>query len=269
MEDDRSLDVRYTEPSKEADSVDRTIKRLLTVISEEYFWWKLRKLGMLDDTAEYFVEAGGVQRQLVSKEPFIDDQGFAHFTLKFSHKDALPLYCEKLANTGFAWGDMHYTVYTFNDKHIMVNPRIVPVQEGCAAPKRAFGSTYHRVYKIRRTDGLVKIPQVLIDLDRRDTAAWPKNRCAYCWEYGHTRKYCPTRTEWMRSGRIYYCVLCLRQNEHLSHLCLKNPDVDKDRMEDLGLCYEVRHGAEGRAPHTVEVSEDYMKSQGAQVHLRA
>ena len=65
--------------------------------------------------------------------------------------------------------------------------------------------------------------------------------------------------DWLCLGRHILQCVHHRKHEHLSHLCLKNPEVDKGHMEDLELRYEARRGAEGRPPITVELSERYMK----------
>ena len=131
------MDPRYNEPSKDQYSVERTVLALISTISEEYWWWKLHKLGMLDCKKEHYIEAGGAQRQLISKQPFMDDDGFAHINVKFSTRAAVRIYFEKLANTEFTWGDMCYKVCTVCDEPIQVRPEIVPVKEGCTVPKVA------------------------------------------------------------------------------------------------------------------------------------
>ena len=61
------------------------------------------------------------------------------------------------------------------------------------------------------------------------------------------RNECAARSDRMRSTD-YRCALCGRMNAHPTHYGLKNPDVDKERMEQHGMCYEYRTGAVGREP---------------------
>lgn len=178
-EDDRTLDPRYTEPSKDQHSVERNVLVLISTISEEYWWWKLHKLGMLECKKQHYIEAGGTQRQLISKQPFMDDDGFAHISVKFSTRAAVRIYCEKLANTEFTWGDMGYKVHIVCDKPIQVRRKTVPVKEGCTVRKAACGSRYHRIFKIRGHAGLVDFPQVLADIDSGEVSAWPMDRCLH------------------------------------------------------------------------------------------
>lgn len=48
---------------------------------------------------------------------------------------------------------------------------------------------------------------------------------------------------------------------------LKDPVVDKDRMEDLGMCYEVRQGGMRHPPVHVELPANYLASDEARMHL--
>ena len=49
----------------------------------------------------------------------------------------------------------------------------------------------------------------------------------------------------------------------------KNPDGDKQRMQDLGLCYEDRSDAVWREPNRYECLRDCMESAHALRHLSA
>ena len=110
---------------------------------------------MLDITADCFIELGGVQRELYSKRPHLDDDHFAYISLKFNSKEAKEKMYPVLLDTLFAWGDMKYNAYYHGGKQVMVKPKHVDITEGSTSPIQRFGSTYHRGWKMRTTDGLI------------------------------------------------------------------------------------------------------------------
>ena len=152
---------------------------------------------------------------------------------------------------------------------MIVEPKIVHVTEGCTPPIRRFGSTFHRCWKLRTTDGLVQMPQVVIDVDRGDTVVWPENQCRFCWALDHVLQDCPRLRQFKAKSGDYWCAGCGRRNHHLLQYCCKDPDIDRRRMEERGLRYEVRPGRHWRKPNTYDCTYAFMNTQYALRHLSA
>ena len=122
---------------------------------------------------------------------------------------------------------------------------------------------------MRTIEGLVKVPQVLIDVDRGTVRVWPEDQCTFCWDIGHVLAGCPRLAQHkFATGKDYWCGGCGRGNHHLVRYCLQDPFTDRRRMEDRRLCYETSATAVYKEAGRIEWSHWQMTSSNTALHLK-